>query len=298
MADAAASVGVTPERARLARRGLALYLGLVLVLSGILEGAILSTGSLALVPILMWTPAFASIVARLALREGFSDVSFRIGGRRGWTWILLSPLLPIVVGIVAYGIAWASGLATFVPPEGAPGESPLVAFASTLLLVATLGTIQACLFAAGEEIGWRGYMLTRLIEAGVPRPILVSGLIWGGWHAPLIVGGLYAAGPSPLVSAVLFMVVVVSISYVFARARLETGSVWPAIVLHGAWNAIIQGAFDPATGGAGALWWTGESGLLVVLTVVVVAWIVSRGRWRMVITLPRAATASPAGSRA
>ena len=34
----------------------------------------------------------------------------------------------------------------------------------------------------GEEIGWRGYMLTRLIAAGVPNAVLVSGVIWGLWH--------------------------------------------------------------------------------------------------------------------
>jgi hypothetical protein len=76
--------------------------------------------------------------------------------------------------------------------------------------------------AAGEEIGWRGYMLTRLIDAGVPRPVLVSGVIWGLWHVPLILGGVYLAGPPPIVSALLWMVVAISFSFVFARLRLET----------------------------------------------------------------------------
>jgi hypothetical protein len=40
--------------------------------------------------------------------------------------------------------------------------------------------------AAGEEIGWRGYMLTRLVDAGIPRPVLASGLIWGLWHVPVV----------------------------------------------------------------------------------------------------------------
>ncbi len=45
--------------------------------------------------------------------------------------------------------------------------------------------------AAGEEIGWHGYMLTRLVDAGVAKPILTSGLIWGLWHVPLILGEVY-----------------------------------------------------------------------------------------------------------
>jgi membrane protease YdiL (CAAX protease family) len=122
-------------------------------------------------------------------------------------------------------------------------------------------------------------MLTRLIDAGVPRPILTSGLIWGLWHVPLILGGVYLAGPPPALAAVLFMVVATAFSFVFARLRLETGSVWPAIALHSAWNAIIQVAFDPASTGAGAELWIGESGILVALTMIVAAIIFSRGQW-------------------
>src|SRR5262245_12685043 len=88
-------------------------------------------------------------------------------------------------------------------------------------------------------------MLTRLIDAGVPKPVLASGIIWGVWHVPLILGGVYFAGPSPALSALFWMVTATSFSFVFARLRLETGSVWPAIALHASWNSIIQVAFDP-----------------------------------------------------
>ena len=75
------------------------------------------------------------------------------------------------------------------------------------------------------------------------------------------------------------MVAITSVGFVLARIRLETGSIWPAIALHAAWNSIIQDAFDPATAGAGAAWWVGESGILTLLVLVMVAVIFSRGRW-------------------
>jgi uncharacterized protein len=53
---------------------------------------------------------------------------------------------------------------------------------------------------------------------------------------------------------------------VFGRLRLATGSVWPAIVLHAAWNSVIQGPWDGATASAGRLLCTGESPILLVLT--------------------------------
>lgn len=268
-----------------ARRGLAIYFAVLVPLSAALE-ALMILGNLSWFWALMWTPAAASLVARIVLREGFVDVSFRIGGRRGWKAIALALIFPIVIGLVSYGIAWTTGLVRFNPqPLGLAARfigdtaSPVVVFGINLALAATIGTIFSVRTAAGEEIGWRGYMLTRLIDAGVPKPLLVSGMIWGLWHVPLILGGVYLAGPPPVFSASLWIVVAVSFNFVFARLRLETGSVWPAVALHASWNSIIQIAFDPASTGAEVPLWVGESGILVTLTMIVAAVIFARGRW-------------------
>ena len=65
-----------------------IYFAIVVVLSGGLEAYIWMNPSTlgTLVLPLMWTPALASVIARLILREGFSDVSFRFGGLRTWRW--------------------------------------------------------------------------------------------------------------------------------------------------------------------------------------------------------------------
>ncbi|MGH3146428.1 MAG: CPBP family glutamic-type intramembrane protease [Rubrobacter sp.] len=266
---------------RRARRGLTIYFAIVVVLSAAIEGFIISNPELdGLIAGLMLVPALASVVARIVLREGFADVSFRFGGRRGWSAIGLSLVFPMVIGLVAYIIAWTTGLAGFDPP---PASLSLVAAFAPF----AVGMIVSLIVVSGEEIGWRGYMLTRLIDAGVPRPVLASGLIWGLWHVPLVLAGVYAAGPSPALSAALVMVAITSFGYVIARMRLETGSVWPAVALHTAWNGIIQGPFDGATTGSEATLWVGESGILTALVLVVVAVIFSRGRWKVIRSLPR-----------
>ena len=112
--------------------------------------------------------------------------------------------------------------------------APPGGFWKGLLVASTIGTAVGVLTAAGEEIGWRGYMVIRLIDAGVRRPVLVSGVIWGLWHVPLIVTGvIYAEHPSRLVAILVFMVSATAAACVLARARLETGSIWPCIVLFG-----------------------------------------------------------------
>jgi len=91
-----------------ARRGLAVFFAILVPLTAIFQ-AIITTGNTLWVFALMWSVAAASVVARLVLREGFADVSFRFGGRRTWKYIALAPTIPIVIGLIAYGIAWATG---------------------------------------------------------------------------------------------------------------------------------------------------------------------------------------------
>jgi uncharacterized protein len=56
--------------------------------------------------------------------------------------------------------------------------------------------------------------------------------------------------------------------------KIALRQVWPAIVLHAAWNSIIQNPFDRSLVGAGAKLWAGESGVLVAVTTLIVGWLV------------------------
>lgn len=276
-----------------ARRQLTLYLALTFAISLAIQARIFVLGG----PIedytlevlaLMWTPGLVSLLCRLVFREGLRDVSFRIGRAGGAKPWLVAWLAPLVVCAIAYPLAWLSGLDAFGPEPsvGLGTLAPPTRFAALLALTLTIGVPLSAISALGEEIGWRGYMLTRLIEAQAPYPIVLSGLIWGVWHLPLIFSGQYAAGPHPLLSAPLFVVGIVAGGIVVAYVRLETGSMWAATLFHASWNATIQGVFDRFTQGGGASRtesiWIGESGIVVVLVHVLVAALLMRGlrTWR------------------
>jgi uncharacterized protein len=281
-----------------ARRGLTVYFAVLIVASGIVEWMIIRPADriqnhLGVAFLLMWMPALSSFVARLVLREGIGDVSFRFGGKGGLKAIGLAILMPIVVGGIAYGIAWSTGLVGFSvltpspPPQRAaitPGLAAIAALPAIprllvfILLSATISTLVNTSACAGEEIGWRGYMLTRLYAARIPQPMFVSGVIWSLWHFPLILSGVYAAGPNALMSSGLFLVDVMGIALVIGVLRLRSGSVWPAVVLHSAWNSIIQGPFDGSSTGPNAATIVGESGVFVAIVSLLFGLIVYR-RW-------------------
>lgn len=259
-----------------ARRGLLIYFAVLIPGSAILETTVLHLGGSIghygwLIFLLMWTPAISSFVARIVLREGIRDVSFRLGGPEAVRTMVAAVVFPLVVGAIAYGTGWATGLVGY--------NSPAHGFWLNLARAIALGCTIGVLSGAGEEIGWRGYMLTRLIDAGVPQPLLVSGIIWASWHFPLILSGQYAAGPHPGISAAIFLVDVVGIAYVIGILRLRSGSVWPAALLHGAWNGIIQVGFDPAATGPGATTWVGESGIFVAVVSLAIGLLAAAVSW-------------------
>ena len=217
----------------------------------------------------MWTPAIASFVPRLILREGIRDVSFKLQRAFALKALIIGWLYPVAVGVIAYGLAWLTGLATFFTSA----KSFIAALAFNLIV----GVLYSATSTAGEEIGWRGYMLTRLFDTKIPRPVLISGVIWGLWHLPLILSGQYASGPNPTLSAVLFMALIVPTTYLVSWLRLQSGSIWPPIIFHASWNSLIQGVFDQSTKGTSI--WLGESGILVALVSLALVIFLVRGRW-------------------
>ncbi|MFC4565765.1 CPBP family intramembrane glutamic endopeptidase [Nocardiopsis mangrovi] len=90
--------------------------------------------------------------------------------------------------------------------------------------------------ALGEELGWRGWLLPKLMPLGVLPALLISGVIWGLWHAPLILLGYnYPDAPGWLgLTAMVAMCILVGA--VFGWLRLRSGSVWPAALAHAAFN--------------------------------------------------------------
>jgi membrane protease YdiL (CAAX protease family) len=100
----------------------------------------------------------------------------------------------------------------------------------------------------GEELGWRGYALPRLLaERSVLAASLILGVLWGAWHLPtFFVPGAPQYGLPFSAFVLLTMAYSVLIGWVYVHAR---GSVLIASLLHGAINlsqSFFLGGVDPA----------------------------------------------------
>jgi membrane protease YdiL (CAAX protease family) len=84
-----------------------------------------------------------------------------------------------------------------------------------------------------EEFGWRGYLQVRVCA---DRPIMaavVTGIIWGVFHYPLILLG-FEGYENTALGLIVFPVFTVLMSIILGWLRQRTGSIWAGCLAHSA----------------------------------------------------------------
>lgn len=112
-------------------------------------------------------------------------------------------------------------------------------------LNAVVGVVVVSVLAMFEEIGWRAWLLPRLIERmGVRRAIISTSIIWAVWHVPFALSGiLHVDGMSPLMLAASQPIGTVIVGLVIGWLWVKTESIWIVSIAHGAFNNWGQLAF-------------------------------------------------------
>lgn len=235
--------------------------GLVIFLTGGLEnsptyefeGAQISLAYLLLATLYMFGPAIANLLTRLITREGRKDLFLQpYFDKKRWKFYLAAWFLPgllIILGMVIFFVLF---------PDHFDNEFSLLqeqlkaATSSTVMnpwLIIIIQSLQAFLIAPilnaistfGEEFGWRGYLQPKLMTLGSRNAVLLTGLIWGVWHWPVILMG-YNYGKvyfgAPFLGPLAMIWFTLSLSVIFGWLTIKAQSVWPAVIAHGALNGI------------------------------------------------------------
>ena len=113
--------------------------------------------------------------------------------------------LPLAAGILLVGVI-SSGVAFAI--AGISLSRLASAISSTGVLLVTHFILQILIVSIGEELGWRGWLLPRLLERQTPlRATLLTAAAWGIWHGPLLL--------SNALTTTLFLFAVVGLSFLF-----------------------------------------------------------------------------------
>jgi membrane protease YdiL (CAAX protease family) len=182
----------------------------------------------------LFGPALAAIMVAAVVDggPGLRDllgrmVRWRVGAR----WYAVGLGLPMVLALTAAGLHLLLGAQTSVNFGG-------------------LSALNFVVFAliVGEELGWRGYALPRLLaKRSALAASLILGVLWGAWHLPtFFVPGAPQYGLPFSAFVLLTMAYSVLLSWVYVHTN---GSVLIATLFHGAINlsqGFFLGGVDPA----------------------------------------------------
>jgi len=201
----------------------------------------------------MWGPALGNMLTRLITREGFGNLWMAPEIKKHWqTWLMawLAPGILIILGAGLFFLLFPQYFdSTFQSIRlqiAFSGQDPnAVDIPQMLLLQSALALAIAPLLNGiatfGEEFGWRAYLLPKLSELGVKKALIVSSIIWGIWHWPIIAMGYnYGSGyPGAPWSGLLLMVwTTLGFGVLIGWLTLRGRSVWPAVIAHGAINGM------------------------------------------------------------
>lgn len=286
------------QRPKFERKGILTFLIITFAVTYAIDGALVLSGfRFAAVPgmigqlavmVTMWVPTLATFLTiKFVTREKPALSNLRFGSFK--PYLAAALILPLCFALI-YGLTWATGLAQpdwaleqframFVsvgaepPAIPEPGLVLLGVFAASIVIAPFLNG----LIALGEEIGWRGYLLPRLMPLGKTRAYLILGIIWGLWHMPLVLIG-FTYPDQPILGTIAFIAMTTTFGIYVNELALENNSCIVAAWVHGIFNTQKLGVWsllfrrvNPLLGG-----YSGVLGIIVWFALGL--WQVSRGR--------------------
>jgi len=187
----------------------------------------------------MFAPAIAAVIMRLwvskeGLRRSIGPVRHKL---RWYAVAVLGPAL-FVTAVIAIGSV--TGISEFTLGV----DKPFVSVWLALLLINTPITAALTL---GEEYGWRGYLLPKLLPLGEVKASAIIALIWAPWHLPLLMVGLNYVNKDPLAVLAFMLALTLGLSMLLTRLFVAAGgSVLVVTFAHASFNAFGDRLSDSA----------------------------------------------------
>ena len=148
--------------------------------------------------------------------------------KRGFDWnfpyyiylfIIIAPILNALIAYLLVG--------------GKTPNTNLLSLSGTFVIYFFLGG------SFGEEFGWRGFALAKMLErTGASAAALLIGLLWATWHLPLF----WIAGTSQFNTPIwLYLIYVTALSFQYTWIYLRTnGNIFACLLFHTFTNVTIE----------------------------------------------------------
>ena len=217
----------------------------------------------------MWAPGLGAIIATRVVEKQPVIKTLRLNTLGAKRYYLAAWFLPPLITFATIGASILLGTGSFDPNftfvresmANLPVQTTLPPVEIFVLAQTAFALVLApfinLLFAMGEELGWRGFLLPKLMPLGQWKAILLSGLIWGVWHAPTTLLYDYNFPQHPYLGVFVGLVGFTLLGTLLSWLALKTRSPWAPALGHGAFNAVaglifffLQPGFDTALAGS------------------------------------------------
>ncbi|MFC1905496.1 CPBP family intramembrane glutamic endopeptidase [Chloroflexota bacterium] len=250
------------------------YLMVILFLA--LGGKWDMTSSMTLGTAYMFIPMIVAIIVQKGIYKEPLIGPLGISWKLNWWWLLAWWLPPIIafaifgVSLLLPGVSYSPEMAglierfkdTLSPEQLQQIKDSIAMFPIHPIWLGLMqGMIAGITINAvagfGEELGWRGFLQNELSYLGFWKSSAIIGVVWGVWHAPLILQGHNY--PQHTEAGVFMMIVFcLLLAPIFSFIRLKAKSVIAAAIIHGSLNAtmglsimLVKGGSDLLIGGTG-----------------------------------------------
>ena len=237
----------------------------------------------------MFIPSIGVLLTRLLTKEGFKEAWLHPHLKGNIKYYLLAWFGPGILTFAGMGLYFLLhpenldlSFSYFVATLEAAG-APIETLPIPIGLLMAVQCIQAffmapalnCITCFGEEWGWRGYLLPKVSRHLSPIPtMLVTGIIWGLWHAPLtIIGHNYGLGywGFPFTGIAMMCLFCITLGIFLSFVTLKTGSCVPAIIGHGAVNGIAAIGIYFTSDGGNAFIGPAPTGIIGMIPLILIA---------------------------
>ena len=242
----------------------------------------------------MFGPAIAAVLMMRHQGEAvLAPLEVRFNPNWGWIAAWLVPvglsLAAMGVSLLMPGVTYSPGMdgllarfgASLSPEQLAEARAALDALpVHPVFLMLVQGLIAGVtinpLATFGEELGWRGWLHRALAPMGFWPRAGLTGVLWGLWHAPLILMG-HNYPQHPQIGVAMMVVFCLLLSPIMSALRERSGSVLGAAIAHGSVNATAGLGLVLAAGGTDlTVGMTGAAGFIVLAVANVGVWLSRR----------------------
>ncbi|MCK4812697.1 MAG: CPBP family intramembrane metalloprotease, partial [Candidatus Marinimicrobia bacterium] len=196
--------------------------------------------------IMMLFPALIAIILRIIFRDGFKNSGFRFGKAQNYFITLVFVVGFVVLSIVLNVLIFKKSPDWLLQGIGM-GElmllgkpaSPALFWTFQFVIIGLIANLTfPIIMMLGEEYGWRSYLLKNLLPMGFWKANILTGFIWGLWHAPIIFMG-YNYGNYTLIGALMFIIFCILLGTLLNYMYIRGNSVILTSVAHGWFNGLV-----------------------------------------------------------